>query len=226
MSRYRAERFNFSQMSERITFQLLNSDGSYTDNIRVWAHLFKDGFTRSETDNWFKILVREQAALESILAVGNRIKWKKMTLSIFSWRDPSVEDRGFIEILAKEIIAINEDGNAENEFDMLKDIVSVYSMTKIEVNRFGLVSYEYNYDFENPVYTGIRCSFSSDRNRFLDDKSFDTEHDSLIVTFSANAPIKIEDYIESPAHGRFKVDMIVKTDENKLLAYVQRGEVQ
>jgi hypothetical protein len=228
MSRYKPEKFNFSGMSERITFQTLNADGTYTDNITVWAHILKDGFTRSETDNFFKIMMREQSALNTLLSMGNRIKWKRMTFSIFSWKDPSVEDRGFIEVLVKQIPSTEIGGGypGPTEGDFFKDVVSVYNMTTVEESDYGLKSYKYTYDFTTPNYIGIRCNFSPDRNRYLDDKNVDTEHDSLIVTFNIDAPIKTEDYIVSHVHGKFKVDMVVKTDENTLLAHVQRSEVQ
>jgi head-tail adaptor len=228
MSRYKNTKFNFSEMSERLTFQVMNPDGSYTDSITVWAHILKDGFTRSENENFFKIMVREQTALESLLTVGTRLKWKNRTLSIWSWQDPSYEDRGFMEILAKQIITTTNPQSPEfpSDGDFFRDVVSVYSMTKIEVNKFGLTSYEYDYDFTQPTFTGVRCSFSSDRNIYLEDKKKDLEHDSLVVKFNIEAPIKEEDYIISPVHGRFKVDMIIKNNDNMLEAFVQRSDVQ
>lgn len=227
MSRYKAEKFNFSGMSERLTFQVQNADGSYTDNITVWAHVLKDGFIRSETDSFFKVMVREQAALGSLLVPGNRFKWKNRTLNIMSWQDPSYEDRGFMEILTKEIpTAIPGVINGPSDGDFFKDIVSVFNLSAVEVTRFGMSSYEYKYDFNTPNYTNIKCSFSTDRNKYLEDKDTDTEHDSLIILFNREAPIKKEDYIESPIHGRFKVDMTVINDNNMLEALVQRREVQ
>lgn len=213
-------------MSERVTFQILNSDGTFTDDITIWAHFLKDGFTRSETDNWFKMMVREQAALFPLLIKGNRIKWKNMTFTIFSWQDPSYEDRHFIEVMMKQIPTNDgiTDGSTDGEF--FKDIVSVYRMTKAQVTEYGLTTYKYQYDFTTPTLTGIYCNFSLDRNRYLDDGSLDVEHDSLIVKFNINAPIKKEDYIQSPFYGRFKVDMVVKNNENMLEAHVQRREVQ
>ena len=104
MSRYKNEKFDFSEMSERIIFQDINpEDNTYTDSLRVWAHFLKDGFTRTEDENYYKVMVREQRALESILKKGNRVKWKKQLFEIYSWQDPSYEDRGFIEILLKQI---------------------------------------------------------------------------------------------------------------------------
>jgi hypothetical protein len=222
MPRYNPERFNFSRLSERITFQVLQPNHTYVDNITVWAHVLKDGFTRTEQDNWFKILVREQRALESLLDVGNRIKWKNKLLSIFSWRDPSYEDHGFIEILAKQIPI----DSVTSAIEFFKDIVSVHRMITIEKTDYGLTSYEYTWDFNNPTFTNIRCLFSSDANRYVEDKRRDVEHDSLIVKFSADAPIQIEDYIVSPIYGKFKIDMIVKNRDNMLEAYCSRGDVQ
>jgi hypothetical protein len=227
MSRYKNEKFNFSGMSERVTFQVLNADGSYTDNITVWAHILKDGFIRSETDSFFKVMVREQRALESLLVVGNRFKWKTRTLTIMSWQDPSYEDRGFIEIMVKEIpTAIVGDTNGPSDTDFFKDIVSVFRLKKIASNSFGITSYQYKYDFTQPDLTNVKCSFATDRNKYLEDKDIDIEHDSLLVKFNINAPIQAEDYIESPVHGRFKVDMVIKNDENILEVYVQRRDVQ
>lgn len=211
-------------MSERVTFQVMNPDGTYTDNITVWSHVLKDGFTRTENDNWFRIMVREQSALSAVLKTGSRIKWKSNTLSIFSWQDPSYEDRGFIEIMAKQIVTVGLPGTPEGSF--FKDVVSIFSVSKIPVNQYGLISYKYEYDFTTPNLTGILCNFSSDRNIYLEDKNKDTEHDSVIVKFDINTPLKIEDYIESPLYGRFKVDLIVKNDMNMLEAYCQRAEVQ
>lgn len=226
MSRYKPEKFNFSGMSERIKFQTLNPDGTYTDNITVWAHFFKDGFTRSETENWFKLMVREQSALSSILTKGTRIIRKGETYVYFSHQDPSYEDRGFIEIMVKQIPTAVGNNPGPQDGLFFKDIVSVYSMIKTEVNQFGLKSYKYDYNFNVPNYTGIKCNFASDRNRYLEDRNTDVEHDALIVKFNIDAPIKVEDYIDSPIHGRFKVDMVVKTDENMLEVHVQRREVQ
>lgn len=226
MSRYKAERFNFSDMSERITFQTRNSDGTFSDSLRVWAHFLKDGFTRTEEENWFKIIVREQKALETVLDVGTRITWKNMTLSLFSWQDPSYEDRGFLELMAKQIPTTNGNANGPTDNSFFKDIVSVYTMKKTTISQYGIETYKYNYDFSKPDFTGIRCLFSTDRNRYLEDKTTDVEHDSLIVKFNIDAPIKVEDYIESSIHGRFKVDMVVKNNDNMLEVHVQRREVQ
>jgi len=226
MSRYKNEKFNFSGMSERLTFQVLNSDGSYTDNITVWAHVLKDGFIRSETDSFFKVMIREQSALDSLLNVGNRFKWKNRTLAIMSWQDPSVEDRGFMEVLTKQIVTTAEGIVGPTDGDFFRDVVSVFRVAKVPVTKFGLTSYEYKYDFNTPVLTGIRCSFSTDRNKYLEDKRTDVEHDSVVVTFNREAPINKEDYIESPIHGRFKVDMIVINENNMLEALCQRREVQ
>jgi hypothetical protein len=226
MSKYNPEKFNFSKMKERITFQVLNDDGTYSDNTTVWAHVSKDGFTRSESDNWFKIMMREHTALFSLLNIGNRLKWKNTTLSIFSWQDPSYESKRFIEIMGKQIVTGVGSIPGPTDGEFFRDVVSVYSMNKIEVNQYGIISYKYDYDFDVPSYVGIRCYFSSDRNRFLDDKNIDTEHDSMIVKFSIDAPVKVEDYIISPIHGKFKVDMVVKDENNMLLAYAQRSEVQ
>ncbi|HLO11477.1 MAG TPA: hypothetical protein VK190_04410 [Pseudoneobacillus sp.] len=227
MSRYKGDRFNYSDMSERITFQEQNPDGTYTDNTTVWAHILKDGFTRSETDNWFKIMVRASKSLESFLNVGYRIKWKKTTFSIFSWQTPSYEDKKFIEIMVKQIVTTTGEpypGPTDNVF--FGDVVSVYRLQKVAVTQFGLTSYQYKYDFTTPTLTDIKCHFISDRNIFLYDKKTDVEHDSLVVHFNLDAPIQTEDYIESPVHGRFKIDMITKTTDNKLEARVQRSEVQ
>lgn len=224
MSRYKAEKFNFSGMSERITF-LINNNDVYTESISVWAHFFKDGFTRSETDTFYKVMVREQKALFPLLVKGNRIRWKNMTFIIWSWQDPSYEDRGFIEILVKQI-PTDDNGIGVTDGDFFKDTVSVYRMKKIEVKEFGLINYKYTYDFSTPDFTGIKCSFSTDRNRYLEDRNTDVEHDALVVKFNINAPIQKEDYIDSVIHGRFKVDMVVKNDENMLEALVQRREVQ
>jgi hypothetical protein len=224
LSRYKAENFNFSGMSERAKFQIQQPDGTYSDSITVWAHFLKDGFTRSETDNWFRMMVREQKALSAILNVGNRVKWKNMTFSIFSWQDPSVEDRGFIEVMLKQIPTAGNPGETDGEF--FKDVVSIFKLTTIEKDSFGIKSYEYQYNFEQPDILGIKCHFASDRNRYLEDRNTDVEHDSLIVKFNIDAPISKEDYIESPVHGRFKIDMVVKNDENMLEAHVQRREVQ
>lgn len=213
-------------MSERAKFQTQNADGTYSDAITVWAHFFKDGFTRSETDNWFKVMVREQKALFPLLDVNNRIVWKQRTFSIFSWQDPSYEDRGFIEIMIKQIPTDNGEIEGPNDGEFFKDIVTVYRMVAVESTSYGMSSYKWTYDFTKPAYTNLKCSFSTDRNRYLDDRNTDAEHDSLIVKFGLNAPIKIEDYIESPIHGRFKIDMIVRNDENTLEASVQRREVQ
>jgi hypothetical protein len=226
MSRYKPEKFNFSGMSERAKFQVKNDDGTYSDSISVWAHFFKDGFTRSETDNFFKMMVREQKALSSILAVNNRVVWKNMTFNIFSWQDPSYEDRGFMEIMLKQIPTSDGNPNGPTDGDFFKDTVNIYKMSKIETNSYGVISYKYDYDFNNPYMSGVRCFFSTDRNQWLEDKNTDVEHDSLIVKFNIDAPISKEDYIESPIHGRFKVDMVIKNDENMLEAYVQRREVQ
>lgn len=226
MSRYKAERFNFSHMSERLTFQVQEPDGSYTDNITVWAHILKDGFTRSETDNFFKIMIREQAALDSLLQVNNRLKWKSKTLSIQSWQDPSYEDRGFMEVLTKQIITSDEFTNGPTDGDFFKDFVDVYSVITTPINSYGLISYEYTYNFNSPSIAGIKCHFSSDRNRFVYDKKTDVEHDSLIVVFNKSSGIKIEDYIVSKVHGKFRVDMVVENDANMLEAHVSRSEVQ
>ena len=222
MSRYKPEKFNFSHMSERITFQILQPNHSYIDDITVWAHILKDGFTRTENENWFKVAVREQRALEPILSIGNRIKWKSRTLSIFSWADPSYENRGILEIMAKQIVT----SVAETSIELFKDVVSIYRMVKIEKNDFGLVSYEYSYNFENPTVSNVRCNFSTDANRWLEDRRIDTEHDALIVKFPDGVDIQVEDYIISPIHGKFKVDMIIKNNDNMLDVYVKRGEAQ
>jgi hypothetical protein len=227
MSRYKNEKFNFSGMSERVTFQVLGSDGSYTDNITVWAHILKDGFIRSETDHFWKIMVREQKALESLLHVGNRLKWKNRTLQIMSWQDPSYEDRGFIEVMTKQIVTSNTGETVgPTDGDFFKDIVSVFRVTPVEVTSYGVTSYQYKYDFNNPTLTSIRCSFATDRNKYLEDKKLDVEHDSVVVTFNREAPIRKEDYIESPIHGRFKVDMVLINENNMLEALCQRREVQ
>jgi len=223
MSRYKAERFNFSHMSERLTFQVQEPDGSYTDNITVWAHILKDGFTRSETDNFFKIMIREQSALESLLQVNNRLKWKKKTLSIQSWQDPSYEDRGFMEVLTKQIATVSD---SLTDGDFFKDFVNVFSVKTIETVSYGLSSFEYKYDLNTPDLIGIKCHFSTDRNRFVYDKKTDVEHDSLIVLFNKASGIKIEDYIVSTVHGKFRVDMVVENEANMLEAHVSRTEVQ
>lgn len=225
MSRYKNERFNFSGMSERLVFLTQGADGSYSDDIKVWAHVLKDGFIRSETDSFFKIMVREQKALTRVLAKGNRIKWRNYLLSIMSWQDPSYEDRGFIEIMAKQI-SNDTPGEETTDNELFKDIVSVYRMNKVETVSYGLTTYKYEYDFDAPNYTEVRCDFATDRNQYLDDKNIDVEHDSVRVKFALTAPIKVEDYIESPLHGRFKIDMIVKNDDNMLEALCQRREVQ
>ena len=213
-------------MSERIVFQTLNAtENIYVDSLKVWAHAQKDGFTRSENENWFRFLVREQSALESILTLSTRIKWKKMTFAILSWQDPSYEDRGFIEIMCKQIATLGND-QGTSDGDLFKDVVSVYSVIVNEKSDYGLKSYSYDYNFAVPNYTGIRCNFSTDRNRYLEDKNIDVEHDSMVVYFRMDAPIKIEDYIESPIHGRFKVDMVVKNESNMLEAVCQRAGVQ
>ena len=222
MSRYKNERFNYSHMSERITFQEIQPDHTYRDSITVWSHILKDGFTRTETDNWFKVAVRQQRALEPLLSVGNRIKWKKRTLKIFSWQDPSYEDRGIIEIMANQIVT---DG-ATSAVELFKDVVSVYRMVRTESNSFGIISYKFTYNFNTPTLTNVRCSFATDANRYLEDKKTDTEHDALIVKFAYDSGIQVEDYIISPIHGKFKVDMIIANDDNTLDAYVKRGEVQ
>lgn len=224
MSRYKAEKFNFSHMSERLTFQTQEPNGTFIDNITVWAHLLKDGFTRSETDNFFKVMIREQAALDSLLQVGNRFKWKKKVLSIQSWQDPSYEDRGFMEILTKQIMAI--DGVTDTAGDFFKDLVNIYRVKTIETVSYGLSSFSYSYDFNTPDLSGIRCNFSTDRNRFVYDKKTDVEHDSLMVLFSKSVDIKIEDYIWSTVHGKFRVDMVIENDSNMLEVYVSRTEVQ
>lgn len=228
MSRYKGEKFNYSHMSERLIFQVQESDGSYTDDITVWAHILKDGFTRTETENFYKIMIREQPALEDLLQIGNRIIWKnkKRLMSIFSWQDPSYEDRGFIEILAKQIISDISDYAKEDVSDLFKDFVNVYRVKRTEVNRFGVISYEYNYDFNSPDLTGVRCNFATDRNKYVYDKKTDTEHDSTIVHFSKSSGIKEEDYIISKVQGRFKIDMVTETSDNMLEALVSRSEVQ
>lgn len=217
---------DFSKMSERVTVQEQNADSSYTDNITLWAHIEKDGFTRTENDNWFRVVVREHRALLSLLSVGNRLKWKDRILSIFSWQDLSYEKRGWIEIMAKQIVTSTNEiyGLVDNE--LFSDIVSVYRMSQVEVNRFGLISYEYTYDFNSPILTDIKCKFSTDRNRYLDDTRKDVEHDSLVVKFNKDIPIKDEDYIISPVHGKFKVDMIVRDESDMIQVYVVRSEVQ
>lgn len=228
MSRYKAEKFNYSHMSERLIFQVQQPDGSYTNEITVWAHILKDGFTRTETENFYKIMVREQPALEQMLQIGNRLIWKnkKRLMSIFSWQDPSYEDRGFIEIIAKQIIS-SDPGYANDDIgDLFKDFVSVYRVKVSEVSRFGLTSYEYNYDFNSPDLTGVRCNFATDRNKYVYDKKTDTEHDSTIVHFHKSSGVKEEDYIISNVQGKFKIDMITETSDNMLEALVSRSEVQ
>lgn len=228
MSRYKAEKFNFSHMSERITFLKQSADGSYTESLRCWAHLFKDGFTRSENDNFYKVMVREQGSLFSVLSRTTRIKWRGMLFLIFSWQDPSVEDRGFIEILIKQIPGdeLDNQGNIIGDKDLFKDSVSIFRLSKVSKISYGIETFEYKYDFTKPLYENIKCSFSTDRNRYVEDRKTDTEHDSLIVRFNSSIDIIAEDYIESPFHGRFKVDMVAKNEENILEAYVQRREVQ
>lgn len=228
MSRYKNENFNFSGMSERITFQTLNPDGTYTDEITVWAHVLKEGFSRQVEDHWFKIMVREHRALNEMLQIGTRIIWRKTkrTLVVHTWQDPSYEDRGYIEIMCKQIASSDGDMYNPNDGEMMRDIVSIYRMSKNAITRFGLTSYEYTYDFDTPLYTGVRCDFSNDRNRYLEDKKRDIEHDSLQVKFNIDTPLQIEDYIISPIHGKFKVDMIVKNNDNMLVAHVKRSDVQ
>lgn len=231
MSRYKNEKFDFSEMSERITFQVMAADGTYSDSIRVWAHFLKDGFTRTEDENVWKIMVREQKALDTVLTKSTRIKWKNLLLSVYAWQDPSYEQRGFIEILAKQIPNIDggDGGGGEGpgtDTDLFPDVVSVYKLNKVEKVEYGITNYAYEYDFSTPSSTDIRCKFSTDRNRYLDDSKTDVEHDSLYVYFSLLAPVNIEDYIESPVHGRFKIDMLVKNADNMLEALVQRREVQ
>jgi hypothetical protein len=99
-------------------------------------------------------------------------------------------------------------------------------MEKIEQSSFGITSYSYQYDFDNPLYTGIKCRFDTNRNRYLDDSKLEVEHDSLIVRFNKNADIKDEDFIISPIHGKFKVDMVVKDENDMIQVYVTRTEVQ
>lgn len=226
MSRYDNTRFDFSGMSERITFQVLNADGTYTDSITVWAHITKDSFIKTESDKYWRIMVREQRALESLLDMGNRIKWKKLTMQIKSWQDPSYEDRGFIEILGRQIVTNSGGIIGESDGDFFKDVVSIYKLDKVPVTSYGLTSYKYKYDFNTPSLTGVRCNFATDRNRYLDDKRTDVEHDTVVVTFNRDVPIKNEDYIISPIHGRFKVDMTVINENNMIEALCQRREVQ
>lgn len=228
MSKYKPEKFNFSGMSEKIAILAQNTDGSYSESLRCWAHLFKDGFTRSETDNFYKVMVREQKSLMPLLQRTNRIKWRGMLFSIFSWRDPSYEDRGFIELMIKQIpgAELDENGNIIGDDLLFKDIVSIYRPTKKSIMRYGIEEFTYNYDFSEPSFVGVKCSFSTDRNRHLEEKKFEYEKDSVIVRFNASTDVREEDYIESPFHGRYKVDMVAKNEENILEAYVQRREVQ
>lgn len=209
-------------MKERITFSIQNPDSTYTDNMKMWAHVYKDGFTRSDSDNWFRFRVRNNKSLLSILAVDNRIIWKGKLFNIFSWEQPEYAENKMIEIMAKEVGTTD----GANDSDFFKDFISVFSMIKTEVNEYGLVSYKYDYNFDTPSYTGVRCFFNYDRNRYLEDGTVDVEHDSLTVKFPIDAPIKVEDYIYSPIHGRFKIDMMVKNNENMLEVAVQRREVQ
>lgn len=208
-------------MSERITFLILQPDHTYIDGPTVWAHILKDGFTRTETENWFKIMVREQQALSSLLDVGGRIRWKNRMFEIFSWQDPSYESHGFIEIMAKQIAS-----TVDTNHELFKDVVNIYRMTKIETVSFGLPSYKYEYDFNNPTYTNQRCLFASDQNKWIEDKKTDVEHNSLIVKFPNTSPVLVEDYIESTIWGLYKVEMITKNRDNMLEAHVTRGEVQ
>lgn len=226
MSRYKPDRFNFSHMSERLKFQVQQPDGKYKDDLTVWAHVLKDGFIRSETDNWYKIMIREQTALDSLLSVGNRMIWKNRVLSIFSWQDPSIEKRGFIEILAKQIITSTGVNPGPSENDFFGDFVSVYRMITTPVTEYGLTTYKYTYNFDTPTFSGIRCRFSTDRNRYLEDKRIDIEHDALVILFSKDAPIKIEDYLISPIHGKYKVDMVTLNADDMLEVSVKRGEHQ
>lgn len=224
MSKYKNNRFNFSHLSERATFLTLDNSGNYNEEITVWAHFLKDGFTRSETDNFFKIMVREHRALEAILEVNGRVKWKNRLYSIVSWQDPSYEDRGYIELLVKQIAT--NDMFDESEKELFKDIVDIFRLQTIPTTSYGITSYSYSYDFSTPVGVGIRCSFSTDRNMYLEDKRFDTEHDSLVVKFPPTSNIQVEDYIVSPIHGKYKIDMITRNDDNMLEARVKRGDVQ
>lgn len=228
MGRYNPEKFNFSNMSERVTFFTQGIDGSYTESLKCWAHFFKDGFTRSEDENFYKIMVREQKALEPILSRTTKVKWKKMDFLVFSWRDPSFESRGFIEIIIKQIPGeeLDNDGNIVGDGYLFKDVVDIYRVIKTSKTSYGIETFEFKYDFTKPIYTGVKCSFSTDRNRYLDDKRTDTEHDSFIVKFNSGVDILEEDYIDSPFHGRFKVDMVSRTEDNFCEAYVQRREVQ
>jgi hypothetical protein len=209
-------------MRERVTFVQLESDGSYTDNTKLWAYVEKDGFTRSETDDWFRIIVRDHKSLYDLLQVGNRMRWNERMFSIFSWEKLAYDKRNWVEIIVKQI------ADSDNVFDgeLFPDIVSVYRMEKIEQSSFGITSYSYQYDFDNPLYTGIKCRFDTNRNRYLDDSKLEVEHDSLIVRFNKNADIKDEDFIISPIHGKFKVDMVVKDENDMIQVYVTRTEVQ
>lgn len=227
MSRYKAEKFNFSGMSERISL-LTPDDGVYSKKLGCWAHVLKDGFTRIEDEHFYKVMVREQKALLPLLEKTTRVKWKNKLFQLSSWQDPSVEDRGFMELIIKQIPGdeIGPDGNGIGDSEIFKDFVSIYRVTKHEKISYGITTYSYTYDFNKPIYQNVRCMFSTDRNRFLDDKKIQVEHDSLIVRFSKNTDIKEEDYIISPDHGTFKVDMVAPIDGNVLEVYVQRREAQ
>lgn len=228
MTKYKAEKFNFSGMSEKCFFILEDSPNNWVEKLSTWAHFYKDGFTRREKENYYKVMVREQRALYPLLNNKARIRWKKTLYEIVSWRDPSEEDRGFIEILIKQIPGdmLDEDGNVIGDGEIFKEVCNIYRVIVSSKMSYGIETFDYTYDFDNPTYENIKCLFSTDRNRHLEDGKTQVEHDSVIVYFNKRTDIKEEDYIISPTNGRYKVDMVAEVAGNMLEVYVQRREVQ
>lgn len=225
MARHKGKKFNFSYMSERIIFFTQSPQGSLIEKWKCWAHVIKDGFIRSETDNFFRVVVREHKEVMEALSLTTRIKWRDMWFLVFSWQIPSYEDRGFVEIIIKQIPNLENVGD-KSDNSLFKDFVDIYRMIAVPKMEYGIETYEYIYDFSKPLYSGVRCNFSTDRNRYLDDRKIDIEHDSVIVRFNADVDIQPDDYIISPHHGKYKVDLVAKNEENILEAYVQHREVQ
>lgn len=205
-----------------MTFQVLQPDGTFINNITVWAYVTKNStLSKTETDNYFRVVIRDHSALDLLLSVGNRLLWKDIELCIEVWEKILYDRKGFVEVLCKQIAS-----DTAQDIVIFPDIVSVYTVIKTMESNYGLTSYKYDYNFTTPAYTDIRCKFPLVDKSTLKEGKVDIEHDSLVVIFNGNAPIRIEDYIISPVHGKFKVEMIVKNNEGMIEASVDRSDIQ
>lgn len=206
-----------------MTFLILENDGSYSNNITVWAYATKSAaLVKTETDNWFRVVVRDHQALGSLLSVGNRLQWNSIVLEITVWEKILYDRKGYVEILCKQVVS----SDSTEDTVLFPDIVSLYAMTKTTETNYGLTSYKYSYDFTTPTYTGVRCKFPAIDKSFIKESKVDVEYDRIVVLFNANAPITIEDYLISPIYGKFKVQMIVKNRDGMIEASVDRSDIQ